>query len=199
MTAWGVNSPKANSIGYSYDYRIDQRPVIISLISAMGRNRVIGINNMLPWRLPADLKHFKQITMGKPVLMGRKTYESIGKPLPGRTNIIISSDHDYQVPGCIVAHSIDDALTAAASHEEVMVIGGAALYQQLLPRADRLYLTLIDEDFSGDAYFPAYNTAAWREVERQDFSANETNPYRHSFVIMERFKKYKAPNLNGES
>ena len=165
--------------------------MIISLIAAMGRNRVIGINNTLPWRLPADLKHFKQITMGKPVLMGRKTYESIGKPLPGRTNIIVSGDRDYQVPGCIVVHSINAALTAAAGHEEIMVIGGASFYQQLLPRADRLYLTLIDENFTGDAWFPEYTPAKWREVERQDFAANEANPYNHSFVAMERFKNPK--------
>lgn len=159
--------------------------MIISLISAMGRNRVIGINNTLPWRLPADLKHFKQITLGKPVLMGRKTYESIGKPLPGRTNIIISRDSDYQVPGCIVVHSIDAAL-AAADHNEVMVIGGAALYEQMLPRADRLYLTLIDEDFKGDAWFPEINYAQWQERERFDHAPDVANAYHYSFLMLQR-------------
>ncbi len=160
--------------------------MIIALISAMGRNRVIGINNTLPWRLPADLKHFKQITLGKPVLMGRKTYESIGKPLPGRTNIIISRDSDYQVPGCIVAHSIDAALTAAAGHEEIMVIGGAALYQQLLPRADRLYLTLIDEDFKGDAWFPEIQPEQWQERERVDHAPDAANSYHYSFLMLQK-------------
>ncbi len=160
--------------------------MIISLISAMGRNRVIGINNTLPWRLPADLKHFKQITMGKPILMGRKTYESIGKPLPGRTNIIVSGDRDYQVPGCIVAHSIDAALTAAAGHEEVMVIGGAALYEQMLPRANRLYLTLIDEDFKGDAWFPEIQSGQWQEQERVAHAPDAANPYHYSFLMLQR-------------
>ena len=172
-----------------YDYRIDQRPMIISLISAMGRNRVIGINNTLPWRLPADLKHFKQITMGKPVLMGRKTYESIGKPLPGRTNIIISRDDDYRVPGCIVARSIDAALASAAGHEEIMVIGGAALYEQMLPRADRLYLTLIDEDFKGDAWFPEINPVQWQEQERVDHAPDAANPYHYSFLMLQRMSR----------
>ena len=172
-----------------YDYRIDQRPMIISLISAMGRDRVIGINNTLPWRLQADLKHFKQITMGKPVLMGRKTYESIGKPLPGRTNIIISRDGDYRVPGCIVAHSIDAALASAAGHEEIMVIGGAALYEQMLPRADRLYLTLIDEDFKGDAWFPEINPAQWQEMERVNHAPDAANPYHYSFLMLQRMSR----------
>lgn len=187
----------------AYDYCFDQRLMIISLISAMGRNRVIGINNTLPWRLPADLKHFKQITLGKPVLMGRKTYESIGKPLPDRTNIIISGDSNYQIPGCSVVNSIDAALAAATGYEEIMVIGGAALYQQLLPRADRLYLTLIDENFNGDAWFPEYkliapdhestgNTdalfqrAQWHEIERTDHAPDASNPYQYSFLILER-------------
>jgi len=163
--------------------------MIIALISAMSRNRVIGMNNALPWRLPADLKHFKQITLGKPVLMGRKTYESIGKPLPGRTNIIISRGSDYQVPGCIVAHSIDAALAAAAGNDEVMVIGGAALYEQMLPRADRLYLTLIDEDFKGDAWFPEINRAQWQEQERVDHAPDAANPYHYSFLMLQRMSR----------
>lgn len=163
--------------------------MIIALISAMGRNRVIGINNTLPWRLPADLKHFKQITMGKPVLMGRKTYESIGKPLPGRTNIIISHGRDYQVPGCIVAHSIDAALASAAGHEEIMVIGGAALYEQMLPRADRLYLTLIDEDFKGDAWFPEIQPEQWQKQDCADHAPDAANPYHYSFMTLQRISR----------
>ena len=160
--------------------------MIISLIAAMGRNRVIGINNTLPWRLPADLKHFKQITMGKPVLMGRKTYESIGKPLPGRANIIVSSDHHYEVPGCVVVQSIDEALATAAGYEEVMVIGGASFYQQLLPRADRLYLTLIDADFNGDAWFPEIQPEQWQEQERVDHAPDAANAYHYSFLMLQR-------------
>lgn len=160
--------------------------MIISLITAMGNNRVIGINNTLPWRLPADLKHFRKITMGKPILMGRKTYESIGKPLPGRTNIIITHDRDYQAPGCVVTHTIDEALAAATNSEEIMVIGGASFYEQLLPRAQRLYLTLIHEDFAGDAWFPAFDHAEWSEVEHADCEPDETNPYHYSFVVLER-------------
>lgn len=168
--------------------------MIISLIAAMGNNRVIGINNTLPWRLPADLKHFKKITMGKPILMGRKTYESIGKPLPGRTNIIVTNDRDYQAPGCVVTHTVDEALaaaqgragTTATNGEEIMVIGGASFYEQLLPRAQRLYLTLIHEDFAGDAWFPAFNHAEWSEVEHTDCEPDEANPYHYSFVVLER-------------
>lgn len=160
--------------------------MMISLISAMGRNRVIGINNALPWRLPADLKHFKQVTLGKPVLMGRKTYESIGKPLPGRTNIIISSGRHYQAPGCIVVHSIEAALAAAGDHAEVMVIGGASFYQQLLPRADRLYLTLIDEDFDGDAWFPEIHEAQWQEIAHTDHAPDDANPYHYRFLTLQR-------------
>ncbi len=160
--------------------------MIISLISAMGRNRVIGINNTLPWRLPADLMHFKQITLGKPVLMGRKTHESIGKPLPGRINIILSSDHHYQAPGCMVVHSIEAALAAADGHAEVMVIGGASFYQQLLPRADRLHLTLIDEDFNGDAWFPEIQDSQWQEVARVDHGPDDANPYHYRFLTLQR-------------
>ncbi|MDX1252093.1 MAG: type 3 dihydrofolate reductase [Gammaproteobacteria bacterium] len=160
--------------------------MIISLIAAMADNRVIGIDNTLPWRLPADLKHFKKITLGKPILMGRKTYESIGKPLPERTNIIVTADRDYQAPGCVVVHSIDEALAACGNSEETMVIGGASFYEQLLPRADRLYLTLIHENFAGDAWFPAYDPAQWQEIERTDHQPDEANPYRYSFVVMKR-------------
>ncbi len=160
--------------------------MIISLIAAMGNNRVIGINNTLPWRLPADLKHFKKITIGKPILMGRKTYESIGKPLPGRTNIIVTHDRDYQAPGCIVTHTVDEALAATANSEEIMVIGGASFYEQLLPRAQRLYLTLIHEDFAGDAWFPAFDHAEWSEVEHTDCEPDEASPHHYSFVVLER-------------
>ena len=115
----------------------------------MAENGVIGRENRLPWRLPADLRRFKSVTMGKPVIMGRKTYESIGKPLPGRSNIVVTRDPDYRAPGCQVVHSLEQALEAGAGHAEVMVIGGAKLYRQALGRAQRMYLTLVRAEVEG--------------------------------------------------
>ncbi|HED40652.1 MAG TPA: type 3 dihydrofolate reductase [Chromatiales bacterium] len=159
---------------------------MISLIAAMGTNRVIGINNRLPWHLPADFKHFKKITMGKPILMGRKTYESIGRPLPGRTNIIITNNQSYSAEGCFVVNSIDEAIELTQDEDEVMVIGGASFYQQTLPIAQRIYLTVIHHDFVGDAYFIELDEAAWREVERTDCEADENNRYPYSFITLEK-------------
>ncbi|MEO5703189.1 MAG: type 3 dihydrofolate reductase [Gammaproteobacteria bacterium] len=158
----------------------------ISLIVAMSRNRVIGKGNALPWHLPADLKYFKRITLGKPIIMGRKTFESIGRPLPGRANIIITHERDYQATGCTVVHSIDDALTAAQGNEEIMVIGGAKLFEQILPRADRIYLTEIAEDFVGDVFFPALNQNDWRETQRTTHQPDDKNSYAYSFVVLDR-------------
>jgi dihydrofolate reductase len=126
----------------------------ISLIAAMGENRVIGVDNRMPWHLSADLKRFRQITLGKPILMGRRTHESIGKPLPGRENIVLTRDSAYQSPGCTLVHNRDQAVRAAGDAPELMVIGGAGLYQEFLPLADRLYLTLIQHTFEGDTFFP---------------------------------------------
>jgi len=138
----------------------------INVIVAMARNRVIGINNTLPWRLPADLQHFKALTMGHHLIMGRKTYESIGKPLPGRTTVIVTRNAAYHVEGCISATSIDAAIAACGEDPEIFFVGGAELYVQVLPRADRLYLTEIQADYVGDAHFPELERGAWREVER---------------------------------
>lgn len=161
--------------------------MFISMIAAMTRDRVIGINNTLPWKLPADMQWFRQQTMGKPIIMGRKTFESFGaKPLPGRQNIIITRDQDYQAEGCDVVHSIDDALTVATSAEEVMVIGGASFYEQMLPQAQRLYLTFVEADVEGDAWFPEFSLSEWNERKRVDNVADEKNPYAYSFVIYER-------------
>lgn len=159
---------------------------IISLIAAMGEGRVIGIDNRLPWRLPADLKRFRQLTLGKPVLMGRKTFESIGKPLAGRHNIVVTQDRAFQAEGVAVAHSIDEAIAAAGDVPELMVIGGAALYSQLMPRADRLYLTEIHQRFEGDAFFPAYSPDEWREIERTGHAADEAHAYAYSFIVLDR-------------
>ncbi len=158
----------------------------ISLIAAMADNGVIGRNNRLPWRLSADLQRFKALTMGKPIVMGRKTWESIGRPLPGRTNIVVTRDVGYRAEGCVVVHSIDQALEVAAGSDEVMVIGGANLYRQLLDRADRLYLTQVRADVEGDAWFPDFDRAQWREVERESHSRDEKNEYDYAFVTLER-------------
>lgn len=159
----------------------------LSLVWAMGRNRVIGIDNRLPWRLPADLKHFRALTTGHTILMGRKTYESFPRPLPDRHHVIITTDRHYQAAsGCLVVHSLDAALKAADAEDEVFVIGGGSLYEQTLPRADRLYVTLIDADFVGDTRFPDFDEANWREVARDDYVPDEQNPYPYSFVTFER-------------
>jgi dihydrofolate reductase len=160
--------------------------VKIAIVVAMADNRVIGRDNQLPWHLPADLRHFRQVTIGKPVLMGRKTHESIGRPLPERTNIVVTRDRSYEAPGCVVAHSIESALKAAGDREEVMVIGGADFYRQLLPKADRLYLTLVHAEFEGDARFPELDDREWREVERTDCAPDANNPWPYSFIRLER-------------
>lgn len=161
--------------------------MIVSLIAAMAENRVIGIENRLPWKLPADMKWFREHTLGKPIVMGRKTFESFGaKPLPQRTNIVVTSDPDYRAEGAVVVHSIDAALKAADSAPEVMIIGGASFYEQMLPRADRIYLTLVHHNFEGDAWFPEFDHTHWRETRRIEFSADEKNPYDCSFLILER-------------
>jgi dihydrofolate reductase len=163
-------------------------PPILSAIVAMASNRAIGRDNKLPWHLPADLKHFKEITTGNPILMGRKTYESIGRPLPNRTNIIMTRDGSYSAKGCFVVTSIEAALQLAAEENksEIFVIGGAEIYKQLLPRIQRIYLTVIHDDIEGDTFFPALDSAEWREVAREDFMANADNGFDYSFLILER-------------
>jgi dihydrofolate reductase len=159
---------------------------MLSLIVAMARNRVIGLGNRLPWYLPADLQFFKRITLGKPILMGRRTFESLGRPLPGRINIVITGQPDYQAEGCIVVHSLADALAAAGSVEEIMVIGGASLYAQTLERADRIYLTLVAAEPEGDVRFPELERGAWQEVWREDHPADARHAYPFSFILLER-------------
>lgn len=163
--------------------------MILTIIVAMARNRVIGRNNALPWRLPADLQHFRRITLGKPVVMGRKTYESIGRPLPGRDNIVVSTDRDYHAIGCRVTHSIQDTLASLQEMPEVMVIGGASLYQETLACAGRIYLTLVHADVAGDTWFPELDAGQWRQVNREDFLADERNNYDYSFIHLERVWK----------
>lgn len=160
---------------------------LISLIAAMADNRVIGIENRLPWKLPADMKWFRKHTLGKPVVIGRKTFESFGgRTLPDRTNIIITSDRSYRAAGAVVVHSIDEAIAAAGDVAELMIIGGASFYEQMLPRSDRFYLTLVHAEVEGDAWFPEFDMAEWEEVERHDYEADEDNAYPYSFLVLER-------------
>ena len=154
----------------------------LSLIVAMDENRLIGSDNQLPWHLPADLAFFKRTTMGKPVLMGRKTFQSIGKPLPGRRNIVITRDAAFAAEGCEIAGSIDAALALCADHEEVMLIGGASLYEQTLERADTLYITRIRHAFEGDTWFPEFDESGWKIADLQEQGADDRNAYAVSFV-----------------
>ena len=158
----------------------------ISLIVAMASNRAIGLNGQMPWHLSADLKRFKQITLGSPILMGRKTYEAIGRPLPGRENLIISRNADYQQTGCRVFSEIDSALAYAKSSAELFVIGGATLYEALLPDADYLYLTLIDKPFAGDTFFPQIEYADWQQLSREDIADDVSVNFAYSFIKMVR-------------
>ena len=163
-----------------------ERTPRISLIAALADNRVIGKDNRLLWHLPADLQHFKQLTLHKPIVMGRKTWESLPGLLPQRAHIVISRNPDYRAPGCILAPSPKAAIRAAGAVPEIMVVGGAAIYRHMLPLADRLYLTLVHESFPGNARFPQWDPAQWRETGREDFPADDKNPYSFSFVTLER-------------
>ncbi|MEN0054714.1 MAG: dihydrofolate reductase [Mucilaginibacter sp.] len=157
----------------------------VSIIVAIAKNHAIGKNNQLLWHMPNDLKHFKDVTTGHTVIMGRKTYDSVGKPLPKRRNIIVTRQAIH-IEGCEVVNSVDAALALCANEEEVFIVGGAEIYKQSLPLTDRIYLTIIDHDFNGDTYFPELNTAEWKETEREDFEADEKNKYPYSFITLER-------------
>ena len=170
----------------------------IALIAALSDNGVIGKNNQLPWRLPADMQHFKRTTMGKPIIMGRKTFASFGaKPLPGRHNIVLTRDTSYRAVGATVVSNWESALTAAGSVDEVMVIGGADLYAQTLPYADRLYLTRVHGEFEGDAFFPEISANAWEEVSRVDLAADDKNTFPCSMVELQR--RYEAGDANSSA
>jgi dihydrofolate reductase len=157
----------------------------ISLIVALGTNRVIGRGGMIPWRLPADQQRFKRLTMGRPLIMGRKTHESIGRALPGRLNIVVTRQADYTAEGCEVVGSFEAAL-ARAGDGEVFVIGGSDLYKAALPIADRLYLTLVEVAPEGDVVFPEIDAQEWTEIERTPGSVDEKNVHPHTFVTLER-------------
>ncbi len=158
----------------------------LSIIAAMASNRTIGINNTLPWRIPEDLKRFKALTMGHHMIMGRKTYDSIGKPLPGRTTVIVTRDRALKVEGCIVAYSPQEAIDACAGDPEIFVVGGAELYAQMFPLADTLYLTEIQQRVEGDAYFPEFRREEWIEASRERHSQREPQPLDFHFVTLRR-------------
>ncbi|WP_262691154.1 dihydrofolate reductase [Kordiimonas aestuarii] len=158
---------------------------MISMIVAMAENRAIGKGNALPWHLPADLKHFKSVTMGKPMIMGRKTFDSIGRPLPGRRTIVVTRDAGWHRDGVDVAYTLERAIELAETVNEVMIVGGAQIYQQALPHADRLYVTEVSIEADGDAFFPAFSKEDWQETDRQDFAAEGDTPA-YSFVIYDR-------------
>ncbi len=162
--------------------------MIISIIVAMDNKGVIGNKGALPWRLSSDLKHFKSITMGKPIVMGRITHESIGRPLPGRENVVISRDKNYMAKDCIVLNSLECVYARYHDEEEIMIMGGADLYQQTLDKAQRIYLTEVHAETVGDTSFPDYDREVWEEVEREDYQADEKNQYPYSFVVLEKTK-----------
>ncbi|MGE5319680.1 MAG: type 3 dihydrofolate reductase [Hyphomicrobiaceae bacterium] len=158
----------------------------VSVIAALAKDRVIGIENRLPWRLPEDLAHFKALTLNHPILMGRKTFESLGRPLPGRTNIVITRNPGYCQDGCLVADSIPAAIALCNNADEIFFIGGAELYAQAIPLADRLYLTEVDIEVEGDAWFPDYDRSVFREVSRESHTGAKGDALRFDFVVYER-------------
>ncbi len=158
----------------------------VSVIAALAKNRVIGIENRLPWRLPEDLAHFKALTLDHPVLMGRKTFESLGRPLPRRTNVVITRNADYRPDGCLVAASIPAAIALCQGTDEIFFIGGAELYAQAIPLADRLYLTEVDAEPAGDAWFPEFDRAAFREIARDAHVGEKGDALRFDFAVYER-------------
>lgn len=162
---------------------------MISLIVAVARNRVIGEDNRMIWHISEDLKHFKAITSGHPVIMGRKTFESLGRPLPHRTNVVISRQTDYRAEGCTVVNSLIAALLLFPATEEVFIIGGAQIYAQALPLADRFYLTEVDADYSGDTYFPEWDRSGWRLTEHKSFPRGEKFPHPFAFLRYDRIRR----------
>lgn len=166
-------------------HNIEIQLMIISIIVAYAKNRAIGKNNQLPWHLPADLKHFKTLTMGKPIVMGRKTFESIGKPLPGRRNIVISRTKTFE--NCENFQSLDDALKTLQAESEIMIIGGATIYAQALPMTNRIYATEVDTVIQeADAFFPEINQRAWKEIAVETHMPDEKNAFGYRFVTFER-------------
>ncbi len=169
------------------------RQPLVSLIVAMAENGCIGRDKGLPWRLPDDLRRFKAVTLGKPVLMGRRTFESIGRPLPGRQNLVLTRDRGWRAEGVLAVHSLGQALGCARDAAEVVGIGGAEIYRLLMPFARRIYLTLVHADIQGDTFFPALDPTQWADVECHRQPANERNPYALTFMTLERKGAPHAP------
>lgn len=174
--------------------------MIISMIAAMDANRAIGYQGQTPWHLPADLRWFKEKTVGKPVITGRKTYESVGHALPGRYNIVVTRQPDYILPDAQVVPDLEEAISAAESYfaegtvdDEIMVLGGAEIFAQMLPEADRLYLTYIDAQFEGDTFFPEFDLDEWQTVFREAHEPDEKNKWPYTFVILERVRDGSEP------
>lgn len=159
---------------------------VVSIIVAMANNRTIGLNNTLPWRCPEDLKHFKSLTMGHHMIMGRKTFDSIGKPLPGRTTVVVTRNTSLKIEGCVMAHSLQQAIDICSGDSEIFIVGGAELYLQALPLADKLYITEIQQDVQGDAFFPEFNHSKWREISRVKHSQLQPQPLDYHFVKYKR-------------
>jgi dihydrofolate reductase len=160
---------------------------LISLVVAMDKERAIGVDNKLPWHLPADLKRFKQLTLGHHIIMGRKTFESIGKPLPGRTNVIVTRQRDYKAEGCKVVHSLDAAVMLTREDEQAFIIGGADLFEQAMKFADRLYITEIDTRVErGDTFFPKFDKAEWNVIEKTTHEPDDKNRFRYVFLTYQR-------------
>ena len=154
----------------------------------MAKNRVIGADNRIPWHLPNELQLFKKLTMGHHIVMGRRTYESINRLLPGRTSVIVTRQRDYKVPGAVVVHSVEEAMAAAGADAEIFVIGGADLFRETLPLADRLYLTTVDAEPEGDTFMPEIDMSQWREASSQSFAADEKHAHDYRLAVYDRIK-----------
>jgi dihydrofolate reductase len=158
----------------------------LAIIVAMAKNRTIGVNNTLPWRCPEDLKHFKALTMGHHMIMGRKTYDSIGKPLPGRTTVVVTRDHSLKIEGCLVAHTLPEAITACGNDEKIFIVGGADIYAQSLALADTLHITEIHQEVDGDAHFPEFDRSNWQEIAREQRAQETPQPLDYCFITYRR-------------
>jgi dihydrofolate reductase len=163
--------------------------VTISFVVAYDRNRAIGKDNKIPWRLPDDMKHVRALTIGKPLIMGRRTWESIGRPLPQRTSIVLTRDPGFKCDGCLIARTADEAMKLAGDAPEIIIFGGSRVFEDFLPRADRIYLTEVDADVGGDTFFPALDPGDWEVVEAVEHPADERHPYDFSFLTLDRKRK----------
>ncbi|HNP48965.1 MAG TPA: dihydrofolate reductase [Bacteroidia bacterium] len=158
----------------------------LSIIVALSENNVVGVNNQLPWKLSADLKRVKGLTMGHHIIMGRKTYESIGRPLPGRVNVVISGNPEYKAEGCKIVASLSEALDLAMNDSEVFIFGGGVVFREALSKVNKIYMTKVHHVLDGDTHFPLLNPKEWKETERMEFKADEKNEYDYSFITLER-------------